>query len=135
MRLFQAIGPLLLCTSIQCLACASPMRRGLQSYGDGCFVEALAQLQEAEHQVREMNEPERARYNLYRALTHLALADMAGAELWLRRAKSQYDMDRTLLSEEDEGRLRSAWQALGYDEGQWADPSVGNHASGPFRSQ
>jgi hypothetical protein len=113
-------------------ACSSHFSRGVHAFNDGCFVEAIAQLSQDEHKVAEMSDRDRIRYCLYRGLTHLSLADMASAELWIRHAKRLYDSDRNLLGNEDEGRLRSAWQSLGYDAGQWGEQESDRHASGPF---
>jgi len=55
---------------------------------------------------------DRARYALYRGLAHLALGDRTATLRWLGEAKRALDACPTLLSDEDTGRLASAWAHL-----------------------
>ncbi len=120
MAMRLSIGTILLLVTISWLAaCASPMNRGIRTYHAGAHPRALAQLREAEAGMIDTSPRRRAKYTLYRGLTHLSLGDRESAEHWLAEAKTWMDRDRTLLSPADRGRLLAAWDALGHAPGTW----------------
>lgn len=100
-------------------ACSSPMRRGIRTFDAGDHPRALAHFLEAAPDVEDADPEQRARYALYRGLTHLSLGDMESAEHWLAEAKMWTDRDRTLLDPADRGRLRTAWVSIGHQPGTW----------------
>jgi hypothetical protein len=89
--------------------CATGYRAGVRAFDHGLYAEALATLQEVEAAHASLGPRDRARYALYRGLTHLALGDRDSATAWLERAKDATLNDPWLLSEDDLGRLDAAW--------------------------
>lgn len=92
--------------------CAGPFGAGVRDYDHGRYPEAIEQLRDAERDAQGWRGRDRARYALYRGLTHLALGDRPATIRWLGEAKRAVDANPTLLSDEDAGRLGSAWAHL-----------------------
>jgi len=101
------------------VGCATHFSRGTHAYDDGCYPEAMEELAAAEVAIASMSGEERARYALYRGLSHLALGDREQAERWLAEAKALWDSNRYLLNEQDRGKLLSAWESMGHAPGEW----------------
>ncbi len=99
--------------------CSSPLSRGLRSYHAGAPVQAMDHLLEAEARGLSQSPHTRARYALYRGLTHLSLGDAESAERWLAEAKAWCDRETDALDDDDRGRLLAAWVALGHEPGTW----------------
>jgi len=95
--------------------CTGSFGAGIRDYDHGRYPEAIEQLREAERTATHWRGRDRARYALYRGLTHLALGDRPATLLWLGEAKRAIDANPTLLSDEDTGRLASAWAHLESD--------------------
>src|SRR5882672_9906050 len=93
-------------------ACATPLSAGLDHYDHARYPEALEALSTSERSAIALRGRSRARYALYRGLTHLALGDREATLHWLGEAKRAADADPRLLSDEDAGRLASAWAHL-----------------------
>ncbi len=94
------------------VGCAGSFASGIRDYDHGRYPEALEQMSEIEADASAWRGLDRARYALYRGLTHLALGDRAATLRWLGEAKRALDACPTLLSDEDAGRLVSAWAHL-----------------------
>jgi hypothetical protein len=93
-------------------ACSGSFGAGVRAYDHGRYPEALEELRSAERDAVRARGRDRVRYALYRGLTHLALGDREGTRRWLGEAKRAADQSPTLLSDEDAGRLASAWSHL-----------------------
>jgi hypothetical protein len=93
-------------------ACAGSFGAGVHDYDHGRYPEAIEELRTVECDASAWRAPERARYALYRGLTHLALGARPAALYWLSQAKRAADESPTILSDEDAGRLASAWAHL-----------------------
>jgi hypothetical protein len=93
-------------------ACSGTFGAGVRDYDHGRYPEALDELRTVECDASGWSAGARARYALYRGLTHLALGARPAAVHWLREAKRAADESPTLLSSEDMGRLASAWAHL-----------------------
>jgi hypothetical protein len=92
--------------------CAGPFGTGIRDYDHGRYPEAMEELRVVECDAAGWSPRARVRYALYRGLTHLALGAQPAAVHWLREAKQALDESPLLLSEEDAGRLASAWAHL-----------------------
>jgi hypothetical protein len=90
----------------------TPLSGAVRSYDHGLYPDALASLQALETRSDSYGPREKARYALYRGLAQLALGDGPRATVWLRRARNAIAADPTLLSDDDMGRLASAWSHL-----------------------
>jgi len=101
------------------IGCSSPLSRGVRSYHAGAPAQAMDHLLEAEASARSEVPRTRARYALYRGLTHLSLGDAESAERWLAEAKAWCDRDDRVLDADDRGRLLAAWVAIGHEPGTW----------------
>ena len=115
MRLTSGATILLLATAIgsaSSTACSTPLGTGLTYYDHARYAEALEALSVAETSALAFHGRSRARYALYRGLTHLALGDREATLHWLSEAKRSADADPRLLSDDDAGRLASAWAHL-----------------------
>ncbi|HKQ70090.1 MAG TPA: hypothetical protein VJT73_12165 [Polyangiaceae bacterium] len=95
-----------------CSGCAGSFGSALHDYDHGRYAEAASTLREAERDAARWRGQKRARYALYRGLTHLALGDLPGTARWLGEAKRAADADPLLFSDEEAGRLASAWAHL-----------------------
>jgi hypothetical protein len=92
--------------------CAGSFAAGVRDYDHGRYPEAIEELRVVECDATTWQPKARARYALYRGLTHLALGDRRGTLRWLSEAKRALEDHPTLLSNEDAGRLTSAWAHL-----------------------
>ncbi len=92
--------------------CTGSFGAGVRDYDHGRYPEAIEQLRDVERDALGWHGCDRARYALYRGLTHLALGDRPETIRWLGEAKRAVDANPTLLSDEDAGRLGSAWAHL-----------------------
>jgi hypothetical protein len=108
-RSFGPIAGLLLVT---CGACGGSFGAAVRDYDHARYPEALDELRVVECDAPGWNPSDRARYALYRGLTHLALGARPAAVRWLAEAKRALDENPILLSNEDSGRLASAWSHL-----------------------
>jgi hypothetical protein len=88
-------------------------RLPLGAFHDGRYPAAAAELRELEPQVRYFPPDERARYALYRGLTHLALGDARSADHWLTMAKRAVDSHPAWFEPREQGALLSAWRTMG----------------------
>jgi hypothetical protein len=107
------------CFALGCLwvalastACTGTFGAGIRDYDHGRYPEALEELGAIECEATGFRTAARARYALYRGLTHLALGARPEAIAWLTEAKRALDANPVLLSSEDAGRLASAWAHL-----------------------
>jgi len=98
--------------ALVCSACAGSFGVGVRDYDHGRYPEALDELREVECDASGWPPRARARYALYRGLTHLALGARPAAVYWLGEAKRAADQSPTMFSDEEEGRLASAWAHL-----------------------
>jgi len=92
--------------------CAGSFGAGVRDYDHGRYPEAIEELRVVECDATTWQPEARARYALYRGLTHLALGDRRATLRWLSEAKRALEDHPTLLSNEDAGRLTSAWAHL-----------------------
>jgi len=99
------------------VSCRSSLGAGIESFSLSRYPEAIAELRQGEREFREGNVEERARYALYRGLTHLALGDARAAESWLRFARVHVSRNAQLLKPHERGQLSAAWRSLGYMQG------------------
>jgi hypothetical protein len=104
---------LLLAFVLSVTACASFRDDPASLLDRGRYGEALDELRADEREADRYSPDRRARYALYRGLTHLALGDAPETDRWLTEAKSRFDADPRCLSASDAGRLIDAWQSLG----------------------
>jgi hypothetical protein len=98
--------------------CAGSFGEGVRDYDHGRYPEAIEELRVVECDAPTWQPKARARYALYRGLTHLALGDRPRTLRWLGEVKRALDQNPTLLSSEDAGRLTSAWAHLPVDAGE-----------------
>jgi len=98
--------------ALACQACSGSFGMGVRDYDHGRYPEALEDLRTVECDATGWNAQARARYALYRGLTHLALGARPAAIFWLTEAKRALDERPTLLTSDDAGRLASAWAHL-----------------------
>lgn len=92
--------------------CAGSFGGGIAQYDHAEYPQALESFAAIERDAADWSPTERARYALYRGLTHLALGDFRATARWLGEAKRAYDADPEVFSNEDAGRLASAWAHL-----------------------
>lgn len=103
---------LLALITLPLLACSSSFGKGIAHYDRAEYPQALEELAAAEGELPTYSHRERARYALYRGLTHFALGNRELALPWLEEAKRAYEADPSLLSDEEAGKLGSAWAHL-----------------------
>jgi hypothetical protein len=92
--------------------CAGPLGSSIREYDHGRYPQALDNLRRAEIEAASLCHRERVRYALYRGLTHLALGDRSASWRWLAEAKGALDAEPLVLSDEDAGRLESAFHHM-----------------------
>lgn len=92
---------------------ARGLERGIQSYENARFADALAELERTLAGAPRLSRSDWARYALYRGLTELALGNASVAYGWLVRAQVAVDRQPSLLGPEDRARLGAAWRSLG----------------------
>jgi uncharacterized protein YceK len=93
--------------------CGSAMSRGMTAFEDGRYPEAVAHFRELEPEARAWPQQRRARYSLYRGLTHLSCGDVRAADRWLSGAKRIWEHDPSVFDEAERGRLLAAWRSMG----------------------
>jgi len=98
--------------------CRSAFGEAMDSYAEARYPTAAARFRELEPVLRTFNAHERARYSLYRGLTHLALGDARAACFWLGAAKVHADTEPHIFDAHDRGALISAWRSMGYMPGE-----------------
>src|SRR5438445_719217 len=82
-------------------ALTSSFGAGVRDYDHGRYPEALDELRAVECDASAWHARARARYALYRGLTHLALGARPAAVRWLAIAKRAADENAALLSDDD----------------------------------
>lgn len=98
------------------LGCQSPLTASIQAYGEARYPDAAVELRSvAPHRLQG---GERARYELYAGLNHLALGNLERAVPHLTRARTLLERHPSWLSPEDQDRLFAAWRATGRAPGQ-----------------
>ena len=94
-------------------ACAPPLATPLEAFHDGRLPAAANAFRRLEPRLSELSERERARYALYRGLTHLGLGDARAADHWLTVAKHLDRDDPRAFDPAERGELYAAWRSLG----------------------
>jgi hypothetical protein len=94
-------------------ACGSTMGRAMTAFEDGRYPEAVGELRALESEARTWPEDRRAKYALYRGLTHLACGDARSADRWLSSAKRSWENNPELFDDAERGRLLAAWRSMG----------------------
>lgn len=101
--------------SVLIVGCSSPLTEARTSFDEARYPDAAAQFRQLRPEA--LPDAELFQYALYRGLTHLALGDAAPAERWLCIAKRLWEQSPAVASQEDEGRLLSAWRSMGHMAG------------------
>jgi len=96
-------------------ACQSPLSASIEAYREARYPDARMAFRAVN--VAELEESRRAEAQLYSGLTHLALGDRDLAARDLSAARAALERDPALLCPEDQGRLFTAWRALGRPPG------------------
>ncbi len=99
-------------------ACASPLASPLEAFHDGRLPAAARDFRRLEPRLSDLSERERARYALYRGLTHLGLGDAREADRWLTFAKRLDRDDPHAFDAAERGELYAAWRSLGHMPGE-----------------
>ena len=113
MRCFHGFARLLALATLGMSCSSAGFSRALEAFHDGRLPEAAAELRALELAYRAENEPERARYALYRGLTELGLGNAVMAEHWLALAWRADSADPHCFDAHEHGALLSAWRSLG----------------------
>jgi hypothetical protein len=100
------------------LACGCTGRLPLGAFHEGRYPAAAADLRRIEPELADYAPDERARYALYRGLTHLALGDAVAADRWLTRARRGAQHNPEWFDTREHGQLASAWRSMGRMPGQ-----------------
>jgi len=108
----RAVSLVALSLALFAFGCAGSFGAGVCDYDHGRYPEAIEQFRDAERDAVGWHGRDRARYALYRGLAHLALGDRPATLRWLGEAKRAVDANPILLSDDDAGRLASAWAHL-----------------------
>src|SRR3712207_5562871 len=85
----------------------------LDAYREGRYPAAAEAFRRIEADAADYSPQRRARYALYRGLTHLAIGDAQAADRFLSEAKRASDHHPEWLDEEERGALLSAWRSMG----------------------
>jgi hypothetical protein len=93
-------------------ACTGSAYQGVRDYDHARYPEALEHLISVEPFAANWPPRDKARYALYRGLTHLALGDQHAAMRWLMAAKRAWNTDPAVLSDDERNRLAAAWAHL-----------------------
>ena len=101
----------LLALSLLVSGCAGSLP--LDAFREGRYPRAAAELREIESEAERYAPAERARYALYRGLTHLALGDATAADRWLTLAKLACDRHPDWFEARERGALLAAWRSMG----------------------
>jgi hypothetical protein len=94
-------------------ACRGPLGPPLEAFHDGRLPAAASAFRHLEPELSGLSDSERARYALYRGLTHLGLGDAREAARWLTFARLLDSMDARHFDAVERGELASAWRSLG----------------------
>jgi hypothetical protein len=94
-------------------ACAGPLASPLEAFHEGRLPAAANAFRRLEPRLSELSDEERARYALYRGLTHLGLGDARAADHWLTVAKRLERNDPRTFDAAERGELYAAWRSLG----------------------
>ncbi|HQP37808.1 MAG TPA: hypothetical protein PLI95_21645 [Polyangiaceae bacterium] len=113
--------------------CGGAMSRGIKDFHKGRYPEAVVELMAVEPAQADRSAESKARYALYRGLTHLALGDTESAQRWVAEAKALWDGDHGLLDRKEQGRLLSGWESLGHEPGEWGNEELARRGLGPRR--
>jgi hypothetical protein len=97
--------------------CASALTPARQAFDEARYPDAVAEYRALAPRVPELSRRQLFEYALYRGLSHLAMGDSRPAERWLLAAKRLSEASPQLASEEERGRLLSAWRAMGHMPG------------------
>lgn len=111
-RVSLAVGPLALLAFLS-VGCSSGMGRAMTAFEEGRYPEAAEQFGQLEPDASDWSGDRRARYSLYRGLTHLSCGDVRAADRWLSDAKRAWENDPSVLDEAEAGRLMAAWRSMG----------------------
>ena len=103
--------------SVLIFGCASPLTPARQAFDEARYPDAVAEYCALRAEVPQLSRPELFEYALYRGLSQLALGDARPAEHWLLVAKRLTEESPELASPEAQGRLLSAWRAMGHMPG------------------
>jgi hypothetical protein len=101
----------------------------IEAYGEARYPDAADGLRSVEE--RRLDPDDRARFELFAGLNHLALGNLDPAVRHLSRARTLLEETPTVLNADDQARLFSAWRALGRSPGQ---PLQSPSAPGTLRS-
>jgi hypothetical protein len=108
----------LLLASLGLVACGGSLGDAMAAFDQGRYPDAVGDFRRAEADFGDWSEARRARYALYRGLTHLAVGDARQADRWLSYAKRSFDRDPALFTHSERGRLLAAWRSMGRMEGE-----------------
>ena len=111
MRLRLVVLPALI------FGCSSPLTEARTSYDEARYPDAVAQFRAIRPSAGRLSPEDLFEYALYRGLSHLALGDAVPAERWLLVAKRLSEKSPGVASADQEGRLLSAWRAMGHMPG------------------
>jgi hypothetical protein len=107
----------LACLSVLIFGCSSPLTQARTSFDEARYPDAIAEYRALRPSADGFSRSELFEYALYRGLTHLALGDAVPAERWLLVAKRLAEKSPGIASADQEGRLLSAWRAMGHMPG------------------
>jgi hypothetical protein len=107
----------LVALSVLIFGCSSPLTEARTSFDEARYPDAVAAYRALGPALPQLSRPELFEYALYRGLTHLALGDASAAERWLTLAKRLSEASPGLASQEQDGRLLSAWRSMGHMPG------------------
>jgi hypothetical protein len=96
--------------------CQSPLVAPIEAYGEARYPDAASELRTID--VERLTPADRARFELYAGLNHLALGNFESAVQHLSSARNLLEAHPARLSPEDQARLFAAWRALGRAPGQ-----------------
>lgn len=97
--------------------CSAPLTDARTSFDEARYPDAVAEYRALRPAIPELTRAELFEYALYRGLSHLALGDAAPAQHWLLVAKRLSEESPALATPEEQGRLLSAWRAMGHMPG------------------
>jgi hypothetical protein len=100
------------------VACGGPLGSAMDAFEQARYPDAVGDFRRAEVDFGDWSEAKRARYSLYRGLTHLAVGDAREADRWLSYAKLSFDRDPQLFTDAERGRLLAAWRSMGRMQGE-----------------
>jgi len=92
--------------------CGGPLGHAQRAYTKGRYADAKRRFVRLERTSEDWPLHRRARYALYRGLTHLALGDRRAASPWLDEAARLQSRARFAFSPDDEARLRLALETV-----------------------